>query len=274
MTRWTAVLLLIACAASPAGAQTAQAGDAAFAAQISAIGASPRLRRGVQELQRSARTRAPETYPKYKSFVFSKIISKYRLTQAMQSMVKAAYGKGFRTLGDPDDLFHGHFIFDGRNKRPRFILWHTQERANLYHLYDPGSPKDYVNTAKRNWITWLGRFKTEDAARYRLASPGPQWCAEMEAYTILPGMMDPKKLGFAPVIISDYYQFDFYKTACDGRQKRKDSSVISVKVPGHGRVCLEFSTDPSKAYSKNFFKFANMLGRDQQKGKYRSKCGP
>ncbi|HVC09589.1 MAG TPA: hypothetical protein VNH15_06595 [Elusimicrobiota bacterium] len=271
MKTWLALPFSLLFAATPLAAQNTS-GDAAFSAQLAGIAASPSLRQSATAFKMAARTSAPTTYPKYKDFVFSQIISKRRLTRALQSMVAAAYGVGFRTLGDPDDFFHGHFIFDGKSPRPRFILWHTQERANLYHLYAPGSPKDYVNKARRNWITWLDNDKTEDAAPYRYDSPGPQWCAEVEAYTILPGMMDPAKLGFAPTTISQYYQFDFYKTVCDGRQKRADSSVISVKEPGRGRVCLEFSTDPKKAYSKNFFKFAGMLGADNKKGKNLSRC--
>ncbi|HVA66381.1 MAG TPA: hypothetical protein VNK24_05595 [Elusimicrobiota bacterium] len=161
-------------AAAPLAAQNTT-GDSAFSAQLAGIATSPSLRQSAAAFNMAARASAPTTRPKYNDFVFSQIISKRDLTRALRSMVKAAYGVGFRTLGDPDDFFHGHFIFDGKSPRPRFILWHTQERANLYHLYDPGSPKDYVNKAKRNWITWLDSDKTEDAAPYRRGRAGSAW---------------------------------------------------------------------------------------------------
>ncbi len=208
----------------------------------------------------------------YADFNFSAFITKKEMTRALQTMVDTAYGIGFRTIGHPDDLFHGHFIFDGVSPKPRFILYHAQERANLYALYKPGSVFDYTDKTKRNWIQWLDTFKVEDASLYRYGYTKPAWCVSEEAYTIGYEMLDPAKLGFTPTVIGEYYQFNYYQTKCKGKENDPDSDVLSVTLPAGDVVCLEFSDAASKRYSSNFFKFAQKLGEDQKKGKHLSVC--
>src|SRR5690348_8455747 len=80
---------------------------------------------------------AAQAGTKYEKFNFAKEISKDQLQKVIQTMVKQTYLVGFRTLGNAEDFFHGHVIYDGNNTKPELILFHTQERAFLYALYDP-----------------------------------------------------------------------------------------------------------------------------------------
>ncbi|MBI3552055.1 MAG: hypothetical protein HY077_06020 [Elusimicrobia bacterium] len=250
-----------------------------FSGALPCLGQSPFIADRMDESARvlvQARDAARATPPAkgarvgYAGLPISKVVSKVDITRALQAMMDSAYGVGFRTIGHPDDWFHGHFLFDG-NQVPRAILYHTQERAGLYRLYEPGSRFDYVDENKRNWIQRLPDLKAEDARAYRVSGTKPQWCSEDEAFTVSYEMLDPAKIGFTPVIIGEFYQFNFYQTPCKGREKDADSRVASVIVDGKP-VCLEFNDDASKRYSANFFKLAKKLGDDQKKGKHRSSC--
>jgi hypothetical protein len=208
----------------------------------------------------------------YSESNFSAFISKGEMAKALQAMVDTAYKVGFRTIGNPDDLFHGHFIFDGKSSRPRFILYHTQERAGLYELYEPWSKLAYTDKTKRNWIQWLDTDKVEDANLYRFAFTKPEWCVAEEAFTINYDMLDPAKLGFVPVVIGEYYQFNFFQIRCKGKENDPESNVISLAMPEGKTLCLEFNDDPAKRYSSNFQEFAQRLGEDRQHGKNLSTC--
>jgi hypothetical protein len=173
-------------------------------------------------------------------------VSKARLEALLQSFVDAAYGRGFRHLGDERDFDHGHLLLNAKTLAPVAILYHTQELAHAAKTPDFG----YLDASARNWIQWLDGRGIENADRYvrteypRTAAWNWFVAADLPKLrarrTITDKMLDPDRLGaeLAPASL----QWTFTRTDCGPARTDADSNVIGVVLPDRTPVCLSLSS--------------------------------
>ncbi|MBI3299866.1 MAG: hypothetical protein HYZ75_17005 [Elusimicrobia bacterium] len=161
----------------------------------------------------------------------------------LQRFVDKAYLKAFRHLGDERDFDHGHLLFDAGSKRPRAILYHTQEMAK-------GEPAQsdfaYIDAQSRNWLQWIDEDKIEKADGFQ-RKEFPQsaywsWFVERklptfkEYHTIIDKMLDPALVG-ADTEKSEQWEF----TRVDCGAKPPARQPIDILLPGGEKVCLALS---------------------------------
>lgn len=181
---------------------------------------------------------------------FPKGFSKELLHSMLQRVIDAAYGKGFRYLGDEYDFNHGHILFpkDSFGKNPVGILYHTQEYAYFYHRSLPGHAYDYLDPGARNWIQWTDASRpVENAYPYaRKSYPDtPEWSSVRDMlpafqahYTVVTGMLDPELVGTD--LGKNDYQWFFPRIDCppDGRTFPSGSNGVEVRLPTGEKACL------------------------------------
>jgi hypothetical protein len=179
------------------------------------------------------------------------------MQKLLNQAAQAISGKGFRYLGDKNDFFHGHLIFEKRREGgesvfyPRAILYHTQEEAYGAHWGQKGiSPDyDYVDVTARNWIQWLSDSPNEDGSRienaryyldvtkkdarqfYSSLPPQKEW-----HYTIHSHQLDNNLLGF---VAHSALQFEFYLSNCEEFLESSYRGPIVISSQNEADRCLK-----------------------------------
>ena len=167
---------------------------------------------------------------------YPKEFTRERFEGLLQRFADEVHLKGFRCIGEYDDLFHGHILFTKNNPRAAALLYHTQEGA-----FDT---RDYLDPAARNWIQWLDSEKPiENANKYvrkagaSYPGSGWDWRVYRDHFTIGGRLLDPESMGGE---VERNVQWDFLNVDCGGvpRPIPSDSNVIEITLKDQGTVCL------------------------------------
>ncbi|OYZ18966.1 MAG: hypothetical protein B7Y39_12690 [Bdellovibrio sp. 28-41-41] len=186
----------------------------------------------------------------YDSLNLPKELTREFLTINIQYYYNQYNGVTFRHLGDWRDFDHGHLLKDPTN-RLRGVLFHTQERGNLFAL---DSRFHFINKELRNWLLFIDRpLMFENAIKYKYDFKPSFWNAEYEknvtwkqyedAGTVVELMLDPNKTGFniQPFMSKEKTEQFYFKKAICPTSVHPKSNIIKIDTK-EGIVCLYVTT--------------------------------
>lgn len=196
-----------------------------------------------------------------------------RLHHLITSFSEQVYGKGFRYLGNTNDVDHAHILFrlaDEDTKNPRLesfaILYHTQENAYSAYWRQSVPPQyQYLDVRTRNWLQWLEQDPIEDGMLIKnareYADPNKKDLSvfyedsppkEGEHYTIHSFNLSFEKLNSE--IVGDL-QFRFQDINCRGMKPVDEvNRRVRIKInSNYPDVCLQLKTDTTIIAKGRFY---------------------